>query len=242
MRTLGSEPKRGDASNLGRVAATGWILGLSLLLLSPRGLPATVTLESLLDEMTDRDQLARWPRPSYLSLQASSCNRASTHREQADRGTSGWFADSDGVGFLRTEEQGGRTEWVVMEHEGPGCITRIWTPYFYHDLNNRVGPNVRVGGLNQDTRGYNTCSRTRVLDAIAVARRLVFNMESSFGVDIRHPWDLVGYTVLTYWHARPGAVHNRPPHREAASRPLLGLAEARRRSAAIRAEVGKTRR
>ncbi|MCX6885136.1 MAG: DUF2961 domain-containing protein, partial [Verrucomicrobia bacterium] len=70
--------------------------------------------------------------------------------------------------------------------------------------------NVRVGGLNQDTKGYNVCLRTRGLDAIPFKRQLVFDMESSFGVDIRHPWDLLGYTVVTYWYAKPGAIHNRP--------------------------------
>ena len=103
-----------------------------------------VTLRSLLNEMTDPGALARFPKSGYLSLQSSSYNRASTHREQADRGTSGWFADSDGVGFIRTETREGKTEWVVMEHSGPGCITRMWTPFFYYDFGNRVGPNVRI--------------------------------------------------------------------------------------------------
>jgi hypothetical protein len=45
--------------------------------------------------------------------------------------------------------------------------------------------NVRVGGLNEDTQGYNICVRHRGLDAIPFQRRFVFDMESSFGVDIR---------------------------------------------------------
>ena len=32
----------------------------------------------------------------------------------------------------------------MMEQTGPGCITKIWTPFFYYDFNNRVGPNVRI--------------------------------------------------------------------------------------------------
>jgi hypothetical protein len=28
--------------------------------------------------------------------------------------------------------------------KGPGCLTRIWTPFFYYDFNDRVGPNVRI--------------------------------------------------------------------------------------------------
>jgi len=98
-----------------------------------------ISLCSLLDEMSNLDALARWPHPTYRQLQASSYNRASKVR-----GGPGWFADSDGVGFIRTEQHNGRTEWVLMEHDGPGCITRIWTPFFYYDFNERTGPNVRI--------------------------------------------------------------------------------------------------
>ena len=98
-----------------------------------------VGLSSLLHEMSDLEALARWPEPAFRQLQASSYNRASTVR-----GGSGWFADSDGVGFIRTEECEGGTEWVLMEHDGPGCITRIWTPFFYYSFEERTGPNVRV--------------------------------------------------------------------------------------------------
>jgi hypothetical protein len=98
-----------------------------------------VTLTGLLHEMTDADALARLPRPSYDSLQASSYNRESTHRAAP-----GWFADSDGVGFMRVGEREGRKEWVLMEDDGPGCLTRLWTPFFYYDFGERTGPNVRI--------------------------------------------------------------------------------------------------
>jgi len=98
-----------------------------------------VTLGTLLREMTDPTALARLPEPAYHSLQASSYNRASVRRDQP-----GWFADGDGTGFLREETNGGAREWVLMEHDGPGCLTRLWTPFFYQDLGERVGPNVRV--------------------------------------------------------------------------------------------------
>ncbi|MBS1728911.1 MAG: DUF2961 domain-containing protein [Armatimonadetes bacterium] len=95
----------------------------------------TITLQSLLAEMVDRDRLARFPNPPYESLQASSYNRASVKR-----GEPGWFADSDGTGYIRKEGD----EYVVMERQGPGCITKMWTPFFYYDFNNHVGPNVRI--------------------------------------------------------------------------------------------------
>ncbi|MBI5705379.1 MAG: DUF2961 domain-containing protein [Armatimonadetes bacterium] len=98
-----------------------------------------ITFSGLLAEMTDPASLARWPEPTYQCLQASSYNRESVKRDAP-----GWFADSDGTGFIRTEVIGGRQEWVMMEHSGPGCITKIWTPFFYYDFNNRVGPNVNV--------------------------------------------------------------------------------------------------
>lgn len=105
---------------------------------------ASVTFASLLQEMNDRAELARLPAIPYQSLQASSYNRLSTHRDQPDQGTGGWFADSDGLGFIRTEEINGQTEWVIMEHDGPGCITRLWTPFFYYNFNERTGPNIRI--------------------------------------------------------------------------------------------------
>ena len=98
-----------------------------------------LTLSSLLAEMTDPCAAARLPEPWYDSLQASSYNRASVRRDRP-----GWFADQDGTGFLRTEEIAGRTEWVLMEHDGPGCITRMWTPFFYYGFNERTGPDVHL--------------------------------------------------------------------------------------------------
>ena len=103
-----------------------------------------ITLKSLLREMADPEAVARFPEPEYRCLQASSYNRASTNRNQPNQDTTGWFADSDGVGFIRIETNQTGREWVLMEHEGPGCITKMWTPFFYYDFHNRVGPNVRI--------------------------------------------------------------------------------------------------
>lgn len=101
-----------------------------------------VTMKSLLAEMTDPAALARFPE--YRARQASSYNR-----ESVKRGEPGWFADSDGVGFIREETRtlrdgSTRREWVAMEQDGPGAITRMWAPYFYFDFNDRTGPTVRV--------------------------------------------------------------------------------------------------
>ncbi len=113
--------------------------GMLLLLIATTAAASPITIESFLDETLDRDRLARIPAPAYESLQASSYNRDSVHRDKP-----GWFADSDGLGFIRRERIQGKREWVVMEHEGPGCITRIWTPFFYYGFDNREGPDIRI--------------------------------------------------------------------------------------------------
>jgi hypothetical protein len=115
----------------------------------------TISLSSLLSEMSNPATLARFPSPPYQQLQASSYNRQSIARDQPEQDTSGWFADSDGVSWIREEEHDGRHEWVIMEHTGPGCLTRIWTPYFYYDFNNRVGPRIRIYLDNSPTPAIN---------------------------------------------------------------------------------------
>ena len=125
---------------LALVAVTAWFTGCATA--EPPAQP--ITLKSLLEEMTDPAAVARFPAVECKSLQATSYNRASTNRNQPDQGTGGWFADSDGIGFIRTETINGQQEWVMMEHEGPGCITKLWTPFFYYNFNDRVGANVRI--------------------------------------------------------------------------------------------------
>ena len=81
--------------------------------------------------------------------------------------------------------------------------------------------NVRVAAPN--SMGYNTCTRTRVLDAIPFNRQLDFNIESS-GSN-RTSWFHLQYAVNTYWCAKPGASCNRKPLPEMASRKIMTLQE-----------------
>lgn len=81
----------------------------------------TITLQSLLHEMLDRDRLARLPNPAYTCKQASSYDRASVAPEKP-----GWFANNDFGQYFRTEQINGRTEYVVMDADGPGAIVRFW--------------------------------------------------------------------------------------------------------------------
>jgi hypothetical protein len=94
--------------------------------------------------------------------------------------------------------------------------------------------NIRVGGLDGGTRGFNICTRQRGLDAVPFGSRLRFDIEASFGVGIRNPWNLLAYSAVTWWYARPGATHNRPPLPEAAVRSITTLADLDQRSQGIR--------
>jgi len=78
---------------------------------------------SLLDEMLDRGTLARFPSPSYTCRQFSSYDRNSVSPEDQDT----WFANGDRGQYLRVEENAGRTEWVMMDADGPGAVVRIWS-------------------------------------------------------------------------------------------------------------------
>ncbi len=59
-------------------------------------------------------------------------------------------------------------------------------------------------------------------------------MESSFGTDIRNPWNLLGYSAVVFWYALPGANHNRPPQPAAAAQPILSIAQLQKLSDDIR--------
>lgn len=96
-----------------------------------------ITITTLLEEMVDRDAITQFPENGYKTLQASSYNRESVSPDKP-----GWFADSDGVYCIRTEENNGKKEWVLMEDEGPGVITKIWAVCFYYGLKNTTGANI----------------------------------------------------------------------------------------------------
>lgn len=90
-----------------------------------------ITIESLLNEMVDRDVLARFPQTDFRLKQESSYNRASISPEDPE----GWFTNKDlnrvdtDHNFIRIEEINGQKEWVLMDHDGPGTIVRTWMPF-----------------------------------------------------------------------------------------------------------------
>ena len=94
-----------------------------------------ITIESLLNEMVDRDAIARFPQTNFRLKQESSYNRASKTSEDKE----GWFINHDfnsketDHNFIRTEEKNGKKEWVLMDHVGPGAIVRTWMPFLKPD-------------------------------------------------------------------------------------------------------------
>lgn len=95
------------------------MLGMVLFAIEP--VRAEVTLNSLLEEMIDFGTVARWPQPEFTCSQASSYDRGTKAP-----GEPGWFANTDQNQFIRTEAVQGRTEKVMLDSDGPGCIVRFW--------------------------------------------------------------------------------------------------------------------
>ena len=99
-----------------------------------------ITLEDLLDEIISFDEAVYFPQ--YTCLQESSYDRRSVSPD-----ASGWWANDDGGGSIRTDIINGRAEKVLFDQEGPGVITRIWittqdkrgTLRFYFDGNASPG-------------------------------------------------------------------------------------------------------
>jgi len=83
-----------------------------------------VSIESLLIEMIDRNELAKFPEPAFTCKQFSSYDRASVAKDQP-----GWFANDDRSMFIRVENENERSEFVLMDAEGPGAIVRFWMTF-----------------------------------------------------------------------------------------------------------------
>jgi hypothetical protein len=80
-----------------------------------------VSTKSLLHQMVDLSELAEFPDPPYVSAQFSSYDRAAKSPED------NWFANDDRGQYLRTEECDDRTEYVMLDVDGPGAVVRIWS-------------------------------------------------------------------------------------------------------------------
>jgi hypothetical protein len=83
-----------------------------------------VTLDTLLNEMVEREALAKYPEPSYELAQFSSYDRATVQP-----GDESWFANGDRTMFIRTDTVADRIEHVMFDAEGPGAIVRFWMTF-----------------------------------------------------------------------------------------------------------------
>jgi hypothetical protein len=104
---------------------------LSVSLFVAKAVAETVTTGTLLQEMWDLESLARWPDPSYRTVQFSSYDRRSTTSEAP-----GWFSNADGFGgepipgflkVLRAAREGQDGLYLLAEANGPGAIVRGWS-------------------------------------------------------------------------------------------------------------------
>lgn len=76
---------------------------------------------TLLNELVDRDIIANFPEPYYISKQFSSYDRDSKSPIK-----DGWFANWDFNRFVREEDNDGEKEYVLFDAKGPGAIVRFW--------------------------------------------------------------------------------------------------------------------
>lgn len=85
------------------------------------GWAQTVTLGTLLDELADQERLTRLAPQPYRLLHASSYDRLTVEPD-----TPAWYANTDWSCWQRVEQVEGRTEYVLLDCEGPGAIVRFW--------------------------------------------------------------------------------------------------------------------
>lgn len=127
------------------------------------GQSSEISFASLLEEITDREEAARWPSPYYWCGQFSSYDRNSTKPEAAT-----WWANWDRSYFLHIEENQGRKEHVLMDAEGPGAVVRFWTTWHGPDgtefsngllrvyLDNSTEPTLEAPAADFMDKGYLT--------------------------------------------------------------------------------------
>jgi len=82
-------------------------------------------MNSLILEMTDRENPTIFPKKEHNLRQFSSYSRASVSPDRE-----GWFENNDMSHFIRVEENSGRREFVMFDVEGPGAIVRWWMTFY----------------------------------------------------------------------------------------------------------------
>lgn len=84
----------------------------------------TVSLKTLLLEMTDRKNETLIPSPWYNLKQFSSYDRKSD-----SAGGKNWFANDDYTQFIGIDSVRGRKEYILFDADGPGAIVRWWMTF-----------------------------------------------------------------------------------------------------------------
>jgi hypothetical protein len=74
--------------------------------------------------MIDSDNMAKYRDPYFECSQASSYDRRSVNPDSV-----GWFANADRSNFIRTEENNGLVEQLLIDTDGPGAIVRFWATF-----------------------------------------------------------------------------------------------------------------
>ncbi|HBH24986.1 MAG TPA: DUF2961 domain-containing protein [Cytophagales bacterium] len=98
------------------------VLLISALCLPVKG--QKVTMGTLLNEMTNREALAKFPEFNYQTKQFSSYDRSAKQP-----GGENWFANEDRTNFLRREVTENGSEWVMFDSDKPGAIVRWWMTF-----------------------------------------------------------------------------------------------------------------
>lgn len=84
----------------------------------------TVTLKSLLNEMTDKTAITYFPEHQYSLKQFSSYDRRTVSPDNNN-----WWANADYTQFIREENKDGRREFVLFDADGPGAVVRYWMTF-----------------------------------------------------------------------------------------------------------------
>lgn len=131
---------------------------------------STVSVATLLPQMTDMTLLTRPANPAYTMAQSSSYDRHSNPGPGYDE-----FANGDAGNFLRIEDVAGRKEYVLADLDGPGAVVRIWsanpagTVRFYFDGQKQSRLTAKLADLLQgkvqpfaDPFAYNAANGTNL--------------------------------------------------------------------------------
>lgn len=94
-----------------------------------------LTYRDLLWDVAELGDLAKQSRVGFQVRNVSSRNPVSTNPQAGAT----WFVEGDAGNFVRTEQRGGTTEYVLFEQRGPGSVMRLWAAnpagkvHFYFD-------------------------------------------------------------------------------------------------------------